>query len=243
MIRYQLTIPQSSRVPLPGRKVLVSMDAAFGDEIGVVRLDGTPQAVAEVTRALQDATGRWEMELGDRTTPLDLSVAMSRCSMQTFAPELLEGRDVLARRAPPRGSTEEIAEEIADRFARWLMGALPDYDSPSSYDGERLVRGIEQSLFEWSHFRPRQASVADAVQALVPHLSTAMTHEARRRSQRLSKQSDVESYVVDQEKVTKLAGVLVAVFDAADDGDAPAVAARLRDEVRALHLLQNSQRE
>lgn len=90
MMRFRLTVS-------PMRYVHVSVDSKDPDRSADVRYEGDPVPISEVRERLMRTQGMDGRLLEPKTTPLDLWAAMSKPMMKPYAPECLEGQDLLAK--------------------------------------------------------------------------------------------------------------------------------------------------
>ena|SRR5947209_3560417 len=90
MMRYKLTTPSR-------QVVQVSLDAKGPDEVAPIRYEGAEIQVWYVQENLQRSHGIDGHLIEDQTTPVDLDVAMKSPRMQNYAPQLLEGAEILAK--------------------------------------------------------------------------------------------------------------------------------------------------
>lgn len=230
MIRYRLLPPA---LPFQERgEVLVWLDARYLDERAQLHIDGEPMLVAAVRAALDQAQGRWCRDIGERTTPIDVDVAMHGRTMRPFEPALIEGAYVLAHRQPPTDTAEELADNIARILAEELIVLPVTPIDPRTYHGEGTVGTFAERQFEWSYWRPTQPSAEAAALELAPRLqrataaaiddvtsNLARADEQRRRAGRPAVGERLLRWPVDPAQWLPIAREIVAAFDAASDAD------------------------
>lgn len=90
---------------------------------------------------------------------------------------LVEGEEVLSRVSPSSKTTEELTESLADLLAGLLVAGLPRSIVPGSYEWEVFVATLSGVFFEWSFWRPKQASAQEAAAALAGPLAEALAKE------------------------------------------------------------------
>ncbi|MEQ9503517.1 MAG: hypothetical protein RIT81_42070 [Deltaproteobacteria bacterium] len=89
MIRYRVSLSEQ-------RVVIVSLDSDDPDKHATIELEGHPSDVAQVRHMLDFSNGIDGRLIEERTTPVDLDVAMHGKWLRDYA-ERLEGEEILAR--------------------------------------------------------------------------------------------------------------------------------------------------
>jgi len=231
MIRFRLRSPASSGQAQHSEAV-VWLDARYSDEMAQLHVDGEPALAADVRAALAHAEGQWARDIGERTTPMDIAVAMRGAIMQPFAPVLIEGQRVLEHRQPPAADPAELAEKLAGLLTRDLITLPVEPMDPRTHRGEIVVGNFAERQFEWSYWRPTQPSAEAASLDLAPRLqaaaeaaiddltaSLASADEQRRRAGRPAVGERLLRWPVDPTQWLPIAREIVAAFDAASDAD------------------------
>jgi len=230
MIRYRLWPPA---LPFQHRgEVFVWLGARYLDEMAQLHVEGEPALAADVRAALTHAEGQWARDIGERTTPMDIAVAMRGPIMRPFEPLLFEGQDVLAHRRPPDATPDELADKLARLLAEELIVLPVSPIDRRSYEGEGTVRNFAERLFEWSYWRPTQPSAEAAALDLAPRLqaaaeaaiddltdSLARYDEQRRKNGEPAEGERLLRWPVDPSHWLPIAREIVAAFDAASDAD------------------------
>jgi len=248
MIRYRLLSPAS-----PGQtqraEVVVWLDAQYLDEVAPLHIGGDPTLAAAVRAALDQAEGQWARDIGERTTPMDVAVAMRGPIMKPFAPVLLEGQTVLAHRQPPTGTPEELADNLARILADELIVLPVTPIDRRSYEGEGTVRTFAERLFEWSYWRPTQPSAEAAALDLAARLQLAAaaaiddltetlaeSDEERRKNGWPAVGERLLRWPVHPAQWLPIAREIVAAFDAASDSDPVALTHDFQRRMAALRI-------
>lgn len=91
--------------PVDGEVVIVSMKAKTADSVEKLLYEGKNEAVQEVQRVISQSAGIYGHLLGEKTSVLDLDVAMRSDNLAVYSPNLIEGeipkeRSVFVRRPP-----------------------------------------------------------------------------------------------------------------------------------------------
>ncbi|QDE84153.1 MULTISPECIES: hypothetical protein [Myxococcus] len=244
MFRYRLVIPSSSPSVSAQDEIVVSLNAEYKDQFVPLQFEGPAASIEVVHRAIVDARGykKRELNLKAKLMPVDLVAAMSSAHMQPFQPQLIEGEDILSRRSPPNQSTEELTRSFGSQFAGWLVVDLPGPVQPSSYEWEILMTSLNETLFEWSFWRPKHESQEQAARALVGPLSEGLAHETMRLRHVYESRPVARRLVppaLTPEQAHEVASVFVEAFDTAGPGDdgAAALIVRLHEKLNALGLM------
>ncbi|NVJ09274.1 hypothetical protein HUW63_29095 [Myxococcus sp. AM001] len=248
MFRYRLSTPPSSPFARFKKDVLVWLEVEYRDQRAPLQFEGPTPLVTDARRTLSKATGYRgrEINVDGTLTPLDLHAAMSSDVMRPFNPKLVEGEAVLMHRSPPQLTAEELTRSFANRFALWLVSALPGPVKVRSYEWEHLLGGLQGTLFEWSFWRPKYPSGQEAASALSVPLAEALAHETA-RLQDVYERRPVDQRLVPPsltpEEARGVANVFVEAFDTAAPGDdgAAALIVRLHEKLLALGLMSRRQ--
>jgi hypothetical protein len=208
------------------------------DERALVQIEGDSLLTKMVRMALESAPGFRGSPLQERTTPVDLSIAMSSSQMRRFEPELLEGKEVLQRRKPPSLTQEGLTSSIASMWAHLLVHYLPELDESGAYVLEQAYGILKELIFLASYWRSGHASSIVAAESIVPRLLSAVRDEASqwRDAEDVRRKRPLVTASLEPLQALEVAQVLVDTLDAGPVSDIPALTATLRSRVAALGL-------
>jgi hypothetical protein len=101
MIRFQLVVPARNPLDTRTQTVIVSLASDHPDAFATIEYEGDEVAVSRVRERLLESRGLY-LPIDPDTTPADLAVAMRSAWMKEFTPELIEGKEILAKPRTPR---------------------------------------------------------------------------------------------------------------------------------------------
>ncbi len=244
MFRYRLTTPPTSPFARFKKDILVWLEVEYRDQLARLQFEGPAPLVKEVRSSLAGAPGYRgsEVDVDSPLMALDLYAAMSSDRMRPFEPALIAGEQVLDHSSPPTLTTEELTHSFASRFARWLITSLPGPAPVQSYDWELLVGALQGTRFEWSFWRPKQASREEAAHALAGPLRESLTHESARLKETYESRPVAQRLVppsLTPEEAQEVATVFVEALDTSAPGEdgAAALIVQLHEKLLALGLM------
>src|SRR5262245_46973792 len=96
MMKFKLTVPPQSKGGRP-QVVIVSLNVRSKDDHSTIEYEGNSDAVEIAQGALSSSHGLWGYLIRDQASPGDLMAAMNGQYMEDFAPELIEGAELLQK--------------------------------------------------------------------------------------------------------------------------------------------------